>query len=462
MKLVRRLSQQVMLTTIVTGVIGAAVVLVQVSMTVRRAIGESIRGIYLESERPRCEANPSTFRLLGPGDLETWAYDTDGRSANPAAPPFEQYGAAAVLRGTDSSERATGGTGGAVTFRAAPSGPCAVIVSHWTGRFATASAARLLVSTTLLTVLAGAGVGLVFVVWPLSRRTRKLREAAAALGSTVGPLSEPRGDELDVALAGLTEADARIRQDAATLAERSTALRRHLGEVAHDVRTPLAAMQLALEQALGSTTDEATREPVARALAECVFVASVTENLRLKSLVEEGVAPTPRQLPDLAAVVERLVLRARLLATHRGVRVEMSKPDAPIAVFADDVFLERCVANLVDNAVRHAPAGGHVAVLVSGAGGAFQVVVRDDGAGVTADELSQLGQRLFRGDEARQRDPRGSGLGLSITSALSARCGWTLSFANLEPHGLEVALRDSTPTQHGAGTVSAVDGHRAS
>lgn len=448
MKLVGRLSRQVMLTTIVTGIVGTAVMLSQVAATVRRAIGESIRGIYLEGEQQRCEANPSTFRLLGPGDVETWAYDSDGRSANPAAPSFETFGVAAVLHEADFRERSTGGTGGSATFRVTPSGPCAVIVSHWTGRFATASALRLLFTTTALTVLAGAAVGLLFVVWPLSRRTQRLREAAAALGSTAGPLPEVGGDELDLALARLTEADARIRRDAATLAERSTALRRHLGAVAHDVRTPLAAMQLALEQALQSAADETTREPVARALAECVFVASVTENLRLKSLVEDGVAPAPRALDDLAALVERLVLRARLLASYRGVRVEMSRPDAPVPLVADDVFLERCVANLLDNAVRHAPAGGHVAVLVSGKAGAFEVVVRDDGAGVTPEELTRLGQRLFRSDEARQRDPRGSGLGLSITSALCDRCGWTLAFANLAPHGLEVTLRGSTGAPH--------------
>ena len=89
-----------------------------------------------------------------------------------------------------------------------------------------------------------------------------------------------------------------------------------------------------------------------------------------------------------------------------------------------------------------------MAVLVSGKAGAFEVVVRDDGAGVTPEELTRLGQRLFRSDEARQRDPRGSGLGLSITSALCDRCGWTLAFANLAPHGLEVTLRGSTGAPH--------------
>lgn len=454
MKLVGRLSRQVLLTSIVTGIIGAVVVLAQVSTTVHRAIGESIRGGYFEGERQRCEASPATWQQLGLGDLTAWAYDSAGRSANPAAPPFEAYGVASVLEGNDFVLGSTAGPGGSVTFRAAATGPCAVIVGHWTGRFASGSAVRMLVTTGLLTVLGGAAVGLALVVWPLSRRTRRLREAAATLGSTAGLVPPVGGDELDLALARLGEADARIRRDAATLAEHSTALRRHLGEVAHDVRTPLAALQLALEQALATGPDEATREPLTRALTECVFVASVTENLRLKSLVEEGLEPAPRRLDDLSALVERLVLRAQLLAAHRGVRVEMSRPDAPVPVVADDVFLERCLANLLDNAVRHAPEGGHVAVLVSEKAARFEVLVRDDGGGVTPDELARLGERTFRSDSARQRDPRGSGLGLSITSALCDRCAWSLSFANLEPHGLEVALRGSTGAPHLNATVA--------
>lgn len=444
MKLVGRLSRQVVVTSIVTGIIGAAVVLVQVSMTAHRAIGESIRGVYLEDEQQRCEATPATWRLRGPGDFTAWAYDSAGRSANPAAPAYEAHGVAAVLEGGDFATAETGGPGGSVTFRAAPGGPCAIIVGHWTGRFASASAMKLLLTTGLLTVLSGAAMGGLFVVWPLSRRARRLREAAATLGSTAGLVPNVDGDELDLALARLGEADARIRRDAAILAERSTALRRHLGEVSHDVRTPLAALQLALEQALASGPSEPTREPLARALTECVFVTSVTENLRLKSLIEEGLEPSPRQVDDLSALVGRLVLRAQLLAAHRGVHVEMSRPDAPVRLVADDVFLERCLANLLDNAVRHAPDGGHVAVLVSEKAERFEVVVRDDGIGVPPDELARLGQRAFRSDAARQRDPRGSGLGLSITSALCERCGWVLSFANLDPHGLEVSLRGST------------------
>jgi signal transduction histidine kinase len=454
MRLVGRLSRQVVLTSVVTGVIGAAVVLLQVSTTLRRAIGATVRGIYLEREAARCRASPETWRFEGPGDLEAWAYDGEGQSANPRAPPYSRYGAAPVLRGADFGESVGELPGGAATFRVAADGPCAIIVTRWTSRFASGEAVSLLVTSGVVTVLAGAAVGLLFVVWPLARRTRHLRDATSALGATVGPQPVADGDELDLALARLREADARIRRDAATLTERSTALRRHLGEVAHDVRTPLSALQLALEQALESG-DATTRPLLARALSECVFIANVTENLRLKSLVEDGVTPTPRALDDVSALVERVVVRARLLAAYRGVSVEMARPDAPVAAVVDEVFLERCLSNLVDNAARHASAEGHVAVLVSQREGRFEVVVRDDGVGVTPEVLARLGERHFRTDEARQRDPRGSGLGLGITSALCDRCGWRLAFAALEPHGFEVTLSGSTGAQHPAATVGA-------
>ena len=74
----------------------------------------------------------------------------------------------------------------------------------------------------------------------------------------------------------------------------------------------------------------------------------------------------------------------------------------------------------------------------------LRFTVRDDGPGVTAEALARLGERTFRTDEARQRDPRGSGLGLSITRALGQRCGWSLAFSALEPRGLEAILAGST------------------
>jgi signal transduction histidine kinase len=79
-----------------------------------------------------------------------------------------------------------------------------------------------------------------------------------------------------------------------------------------------------------------------------------------------------------------------------------------------------------------------------GPGKTFTLVVADDGPGVLPAELPHLGERTFRSDEARQRDPSGSGLGLAITSEICGRCGWNLSFERQEPKGLKVEIAGPT------------------
>ena len=71
----------------------------------------------------------------------------------------------------------------------------------------------------------------------------------------------------------------------------------------------------------------------------------------------------------------------------------------------------------------------------------FELRVSDDGPGVAPDELALLSDRTFRSDDARQRDSRGNGLGLTITHEIARRANWLLKFSVLEPHGLEVTLR---------------------
>lgn len=443
MKFLGRLSRRVVLTGVLTGIVGATVTLVLARSTVASALSTAIREGHGAEAQARCEANPSAWAQQGLGDMLYHGYDAETLgSLNPAAPPLDPALAKTVTRGRRELAFSGAGTGGQLVFRGAASGPCSLIGASWTGRYAAVPAARLIVSAAVLTAFAGALLGMLLVVGPLVRRTQALERAANALGSSHGLSGAgPSDDELDNALSRLSSAEVRIRHDARTLQEQSTALQRHLGDVAHDVRTPLAALQLTLEQLSDEARDDATRERLSQALSECVAVSNITENLRLQSLVEDGLQPTINPIDDLARVLERIVLRAQSLARRKGVTVEFARPDEPVALACDEIFLERCVTNLVDNAVRYGERDGHVAVLLRVEAGAFVVTVRDDGPGVSAEELARLGERTFRADAAQRRDPRGTGLGLAITGALCRRCGWSLAFARLDPRGLEGVIR---------------------
>jgi signal transduction histidine kinase len=99
-------------------------------------------------------------------------------------------------------------------------------------------------------------------------------------------------------------------------------------------------------------------------------------------------------------------------------------------VMADATRLEQVAANLIDNAVKYTPPGGHVEVEVTQEDGRAWLRVRDNGTGIRADELPRIWDRLFRGDTSRTE--RGLGLGLSLVKAIVEAHGGTVE-VNSEP-----------------------------
>jgi signal transduction histidine kinase len=130
-----------------------------------------------------------------------------------------------------------------------------------------------------------------------------------------------------------------------------------------------------------------------------------------------------------------------MLARRRDVSLEMAGPDAPLIVRANAIAVEQALTNIVQNAIAYVDAGGHVAIVLRADDDrAFTLDVRDDGPGVPPPEIPRLASGTFRSDEARERDPRGRGIGLAITAEVCRRFGWRLSFHALEPRGLGVRI----------------------
>jgi signal transduction histidine kinase len=222
---------------------------------------------------------------------------------------------------------------------------------------------------------------------------------------------------------------------------RHAALQRHLADVSHDLKTPISSLHLALEQALEDSKEPALRPLLASAMNDAVYLAALTSNLRLASEMRDGWSPAgPGASVDLTDVATRVVTRARFFAKQRGLTLEVAVPDNPTMAGCDALAAEQALSNVIENALTHGEAGGHVAVVLETSAASFTLTVADDGPGIAPAELPRLGERTFRSDAARQRDPRGSGLGVAITNEVCARCGWTLSFEAEEPHGLRVTM----------------------
>ncbi|MBU8899827.1 HAMP domain-containing histidine kinase [Corallococcus sp. M34] len=331
---------------------------------------------------------------------------------------------------------------GALLIRVADSGPCSLLEYHWPRLVNRAQGLRRLLLAALTFTTLAAALSTAFVIYPLLRRLRRLHGSTGAIGSTAyHSTRDTSADELGDLSRVLDAAHARVRSDAGRIEAQKQALERFLSDVAHDLKTPIASLQLALE--LATTAPAAELSPLlVRGIEDTVYLAALVDNLRLACQLGEGVDPLegePRA--ELGMLVERVVRRLGLLARRKDVAMDAAHPDTPLWVRCHPTMLEQAVSNLLHNAVAHGDPGGHVVALLEPVGAErFRLTVLDDGPGVPPEDLGRLGERLFRASEARQRDPRGSGLGVAIVRELCLRAGLELSFAVNEPRGLRVII----------------------
>ena len=388
-------------------------------------------------DREACRVAPATWGWRS-GDIAMFAYDRSGRSANPDAPPIERD---LLRRATESDQPVQRTTSDRITWVApdGSEGPCAVLRG-------TAKSPEAQVATLFLTVLASAIAGGMllaaagtywFVVLPLRIRIDGLAVAARAVGSPTFPPPPTSPDALGNIADVLTASHGRIVDARNALERRNRALEEHLAGIAHDLRTPLLSMHLSLETVAEASNGDFRTES-RRALADVVYLSSMVENLHQATRLRHDVDVTSGMV-DLSDLVRRIEKRFTVLGRHAGVEVAANTPEHEVFVACRPALAERALANLVQNAVEHNTKPGHVAIrlILVDSGRRFELTVVDDGPGLPEEMLASLQSETFVTDEAR---PRGTALGLLITTEVARRADWSVSYAALAPTGLQVRL----------------------
>lgn len=213
--------------------------------------------------------------------------------------------------------------------------------------------------------------------------------------------------------------------------------RQLLRDVSHELRSPLARLQIALGLArrpnanLEQELDRIERE--AQRLDELIG-----EILSLSRLEDPAHTLHPEEL-NLSEILETLADNARLEAEPRWVRLELHSSETLI-VSADRELLFRALENIVRNAVAHSPHGGVVQLAARRQDRAVSIEISDQGPGVPAELLERIFEPFFRVGKAREHDSGGHGIGLAITARVIALHGGRVRARNLPAGGLQVEV----------------------
>lgn len=271
-------------------------------------------------------------------------------------------------------------------------------------------------------------------------RGRRIIAEEEETEALLGPASTAREAEMATSLRQRLEEVGRLRRQ---VDELLSARRLFLSASAHELKTPLTILQVYLETLLDELADGLSEEQLS-------FLRVCHEStLRLRRLVvdlvdlaalESGDIQLSFSKVELLPVIDAVVGELEPLARHADVTLRVPGGEEIPAVRTDPARAQQVLRNLVDNAVRHTPAGGTVTVSATACDGGVRVTVSDTGVGIRADRL----ESILRGGGPEHASGagggRGSGVGLAVSRRLALALGGRLTAHSVEGQGSSFAV----------------------
>lgn len=264
----------------------------------------------------------------------------------------------------------------------------------------------------------------------LDRRvTATLRTGVEETGELAYSAAQERS--LHVTTRALAGADGRrsalvIVADQTRMRELETLRRDFVSNVSHELRTPLTAVKLMVETLQSGVDQPASDEFLGSIAQETERMIALVEDLLDLARLESGKLELRLSAVDVAELCRNAAQAQSRRAQTLGVNLACSTPDVPMKISADGDKLYQVVVNLLDNALRHTPSGGRVAVAVEAGEGSIDIVVSDTGRGIPSSALPHIFERFYVVDPARARGHSGTGLGLSIVKHIIEAHGGTV------------------------------------
>jgi signal transduction histidine kinase len=207
------------------------------------------------------------------------------------------------------------------------------------------------------------------------------------------------------------------------------------GDVAHELRTPLAAIQGTIEAFLDGVWD-ATPDRLRPLLEEVKRLSKLSEDLQVLSSFESGNITLNKTEFDMAELTRDAAEQFAGAAREKG--IEIKTRVISWRVFADYYRAKQVIINLLSNAVKYTTAGT-VSVSMEkttrAGGDALAIKIADTGCGISREDVPRIFERFYRAEKSRSRGTGGAGVGLTIARAICAACGWEIGVESEEGKG---------------------------
>jgi two-component system sensor histidine kinase BaeS len=277
------------------------------------------------------------------------------------------------------------------------------------------------VAVLLAAVLGG------FLAFTMTRSLRELTEATVEIAKgRFGKQVKVRSkDEIGKLASSFNQMSSDL-QKATQVRQQMTA------DIAHDLRSPLSVI-IGYAEALSDEKLQGTPEVHHILLQEARHLDHLVDDLRLLSLADAGELPLTLQPVEPRLLLERVMARHSMAASQRQIDLHIEANEGLPQIKVDIERMSQVLDNLIQNAFRYTPAGGEVRLGSQAIDGHVLLMVKDNGKGISTEDLPHIFDRFYRGDKSRP-DTGESGLGLAIAKSI------------VEAHGGRIGV-ESTPGQ---------------
>jgi two-component system heavy metal sensor histidine kinase CusS len=267
---------------------------------------------------------------------------------------------------------------------------------------------------------------------PLTQMTAALeRITPTHLNERLAPAGWPR--ELQPLAEAFDEMLSRLEDSFTRLSQFS-------GDLAHELRTPVANILGAAQVALTrDRTSTEYREVLETTVAECERLSAIVDNLLFLARAEAARDKIQRTCFDARTAVEKIVTFYRTIGEDRHIAIGCSG-DAEI--YGDQLLFSRAISNLVENALRFTPDGGSIDIAIATRSGGTEISVRDTGRGIEPEHLARVFDRFYRADPSRSS--QGAGLGLALVKSIVDLHGGSAEIESEPNRGTTVVVRFPT------------------